>query len=135
MVIKNLGEKFCKMDPKVLTDYALTSSHTSKKTIQNRKANLAFQQSRGRRKAKRHRARQFPMETKPKKMSRERRSEISNCHEEMTKNKFKSMFLMTSVIPVMHAFIPARLYAIQLHVFRRFFWRLSASWLNSWDQS
>jgi hypothetical protein len=38
MVIKNLGEKFCKMDPKVLTDYALTSSHTSKKTIQKQKS-------------------------------------------------------------------------------------------------
>jgi hypothetical protein len=37
-VIKNLGEKFCKMDPKDLIDTTLMATHTSKRAIMKKQS-------------------------------------------------------------------------------------------------
>jgi hypothetical protein len=44
-VIKNLGDKFCKMDPKELSEKALRASHTSKMAIMKKQAPIAKQVS------------------------------------------------------------------------------------------
>jgi hypothetical protein len=44
-VIKNLGDKFCKMDPKELTEKALRAPHTTKRAIMKKQAPVAKQVS------------------------------------------------------------------------------------------